>query len=164
MDWKPLDNTQLLQAYASLMSELRARGVVRSSNNPVADFTESLIARSLGLELLGQSAAGHDAVDRAGIKYQIKGRRLSEQNKSTQLSVMRNLEQRPFDLLAAVIYSPNFSVEYAALIPIEVVQESGRFSEHSNGHIFHFRRSVLNDQRVKDITSRMATSQPKQEP
>lgn len=157
--WSNLDDGELLRTYASLMEELRSRGIVRSSNNPVADFTEFLVARALGLTLEGKSAAGHDAIDTSGVRYQIKGRRPTEHNRSVQLGIMRNLSSRPFDVLAAVIYSPTFSVSYGGLIPIEVVSEFGHYSKHSNGQIFHFRRSVLNDPRVTDITSRLSVAQ-----
>ena len=156
MDWSQLNDKQLLGAYCSLMTELRDRGVVRSSNNPVADYTETLVASALGLSLESQSQAGYDARGADGTRYQIKGRRLTAHNKSTQLSALRNLAQRPFDTLAAVAYSQDLSVLYGALIPIEVVMEFSRFSEHSNSHIFMFRRNVLEDPRVTDITSTLA--------
>ena len=153
MDWSQLDDKQLLGAYCSLMAELKDRGVVRSSNNPVADYTETLVSRTLGLSLESQSQAGYDARGADGTRYQIKGRRLTSHNKSTQLSALRNLAQRPFDTLAAVAYSQDLSVLYGALIPIEVVTELSRFSTHSNSHIFMFRRNVLEDPRVTDITA-----------
>lgn len=153
MDWSQLNDKQLLGAYCSLMTELRDRGVVRSSNNPVADYTETLVSRALGLSLESQSQAGYDARGADGTKYQIKGRRFTTHNKSTQLSALRNLAQRPFDTLAAVAYSQDLAVLYGALIPIGVVLELSRFSAHSNSHIFMFRRNVLEDPRVTDITS-----------
>jgi hypothetical protein len=143
VDWSQFDNKQLLGAYCSLMAELKERGVVRSSNNPIADYTETLVSRSLGLKLEAQSRAGYDAIGNDGTKYQIKGRRFTPHNKSTQLSAIRNLALRPFDVLAAVAYSADLSVLYGALIPIEVVAEQSRFSRHSNSHIFMFRRNVL---------------------
>jgi hypothetical protein len=146
---------ELLLAYVAVMAELRRRGITRSSNNPVADYAEGLIARSLNLTLAGRSAAGYDAVDSQGLKYQIKGRRLTPENPSTQLSHIRRLESRPFDVLAAVIFDVNFSVDYAALIPPEVVLERARFSAHANAHIFLFKRDVLSDPRVTDITSKL---------
>lgn len=156
MDWSQLDDKQLLGAYCSLMSVLRDRGIVRSSNNPVADYTETLVSRALGLTLESQSQAGYDARGVDGTRYQIKGRRLTSHNKSTQLSALRNLGLRPFDTLAAVAYSQDLSVLYGALIPIEVVAELSRFSTHSNSHIFMFRRNVLEDSRVTDITAALA--------
>lgn len=154
MDLSQLDNKQLLEVYCALMSELRERGVVRSANNPVADYTETLVSNALELQLEKNSKAGYDAIDKAkGTRYQIKGRRLTAHNASTQLSAIRNLEQRPFDVLAAVVYASDLSVLYAALIPVEVVLETARFSRHSNSHVFMFRRSILDDPRVWDITA-----------
>lgn len=158
MDWSQLDDKQLLGAYCSLMAALKERGVVRSSNNPVADYTESLVSRALGLKLESQSQAGYDALDESGVRYQIKGRRLTSHNRSTQLSAVRNLAQRPFDILAAVAYSSDLSVLYGALIPIDVVSEASRFSRHSNSHIFMFRREILEDGRVTDITGALVAA------
>lgn len=146
---------ELLLAYVAVMTELRRRGITRSSNNPVADYAEGLIAQALNLQLAGRSAAGYDAVDSQGVKYQIKARRVTPENPSTQLSHIRRLELRPFDLLAAVIFDASFSIEYAALIPPEVVLERARFSAHANAHIFLFKRDVLADPRVTDITSKL---------
>lgn len=156
MDWSHLDNRQLMGAYCALMSELRIRGVVRSSNNPIADYTETLVANALGLTLAAQSRAGYDALDSSNTRYQIKGRRLTTHNASTQISAIRNLEQCPFDILAAVVYSADLSVLYGALIPIDVVLEASRFSRHSNSHVFMFRRSVLDDARVQDMTAMLS--------
>lgn len=158
MDWSQLDDKQLLGTYCSLMAELKDRGVVRSSNNPVADYTESLVSRVLGLSLESQSRAGYDARGADGTRYQIKGRRLTTQNASTQLSALRNLAQRPFDTLAAVAYAQDLSVLYGALIPIEVVVELSRFSKHSNSHIFMFKQGVLADSRVTDITTALSAA------
>ncbi|NMG14250.1 Uncharacterized protein pbN1_40520 [Aromatoleum bremense] len=140
------------------MSALKERGVIRSSNNPVADYTESLVSKVLGLSLVGQSQAGFDATDPSGRRYQIKGRRLTAHNTSPQLSAIRNLDQRPFDFLAAVAYDTNLSVLYAALIPIEVVAELSRFSKHSNSHVLIFRRNILDNPRVTNITQSLAAA------
>lgn len=152
VDLAKLSDRQLLSTYCALMAAMKDRGVIRSSNNPVADYTESLVSRALGLTLEGQSQAGHDALDRNGKRYQIKGRRLTAHNTSPQLGAIRNLDQNPFDFLAAVAYDANLSILYAALIPIEVVAESGRYSSHSNSHVVIFKRSLLHDARVTDIT------------
>ena len=152
IDLAKLSNRQLLSTYCALMAAMKDRGVIRSSNNPVADYTESLVSRALGLTLEGQSQAGHDALDRNGKRYQIKGRRLTANNTSPQLGAIRNLGQNPFDFLAAVAYDANLAILYAALIPIEVVTESSRYSSHSNSHVLIFKRSLLDDVRVTDIT------------
>jgi hypothetical protein len=155
-DWSKFSNEQLLSAYCSLMAALKDRGVIRSSNNPVADYTESLVSKALGLSLESQSTAGFDALDSNGRRYQIKGRRLTSHNTSPQLSAIRNLDKKPFDLLAAVAYDANLSVLYAALIPVAIVPELSRYTSHTNSHTLIFKRSVLDNPLVMDITASLA--------
>jgi len=146
---------ELLGRYAEVIDALRDRGVVRSSNNPVADFTEHLVCLGLGLTRAPNSRAGHDATDGDGRRYQIKGRRITPHNPSTELSAIRRLDSRPFDFLVAVVYRPDFTVDYAAQIPIDVVADRARFFAHTNAHRFLFTRGVLEEPTVVDITSRL---------
>jgi hypothetical protein len=86
----------LLRVYGGVLSELRRHGVVRTRN---ADYSESLVAKALGLDLQPNSTAGFDALDAAKRRYEIKGRRLSSSNKSCRLSPLRNLDAGHFDYL-----------------------------------------------------------------
>src|SRR5262249_4737427 len=99
--------------------------------------------------------AGYDALDVNGKKYQIKGRRLTPQNSSTELSAIRNFNNRPFDLLVAVVYHPDFTVDYAGIVPYEVVGERSKYVKHTNSNRLLMKRDVLTDTRVIDITSRL---------
>ena len=146
--------SDLLRLYAEVLDELRHRGVTRGTNNPAADYTEHLVASKMGLALGGNSASGFDAVDSEGRRYQIKGRRLTPQNKSTELSAIRNLPGRPFDFLIAVVYRPDFTVDYAGQVPDDVVVAFAKYSKHTNAYRFLMRRSVLSEARVIDVTSR----------
>ena len=156
MDLTQPSVAELLKLYANVLEELRRRGVTRSSNNPAADYTEHLVATRLGLKLSGNSAAGFDAVDDHGTRYQIKGRRLTPENQSTELSAIRRLPERPFDVLIAVVYRPDFSVDYAAQVPYEVVSELATYAKHTNAYRFLMRRAILDDPRVTDVTQRLA--------
>src|SRR5262245_29692222 len=147
--------SDLLRFYCHILDELRRRGVVRSTNNPVADYTELLVVEALGLDRQSCEVPGHDAVDLQGKRYQIKGRRLTQQNPSTQLSALRDLPERPFDYLAAVVYRPDFTVDYAALVPIEVVAERSRYQRRTNSYRFLMKRTLLADPRVTDITAKL---------
>lgn len=113
MDLSATSVPGLLRLYTKILDELRHRGVTRSTNNPAADYTEHLVSTKLGLTLAGSSVSGFDALDANGRRYQIKGRRLTRQNKSTELSAIRNLPDHPFDFLIAVIYRQDFTVDYA---------------------------------------------------
>ena len=151
MDLSELSVKELLQLNSSIIDELKSRKIVRTKNNPVGDYTEWLVAKNLGLELAGNSSAGYDGIDPEGKKIQIKGRRITAENKSRQLSGIRKLEERDFDQLAAVIFDENYDVIDAVLIPHEVVREYATYRSHVNAHILHLKGPILNDPRVKDI-------------
>lgn len=158
MDFHTRSVGELLRTYSEVMEELRKRGVVRSSNNPVADYTEYLVSTELALTRLGNSAAGADAVDGQGRRYQIKGRRLTAANRSPALSGIRNLKDRPFDYLIAVIYHEDFTVDYAAQLPYEVVAATARFSKHTNSNLLVMSRRLLDHPDVLDLTSALTKS------
>lgn len=151
----PLSDRQLLELHCNILAELRNRNVVRSANNPVADYTEGLIAKALNLSLEVGSKAGYDACSTDGTRYQVKGRRLTKANNSTQLSAIRNLDRAPFDFLVPVIYDSQLVVQYSAIIPIAVVQRLGKYVAHTNATTFYFRRNVLDEPDVVDITDRV---------
>jgi len=158
MDFHTRSVGELLRTYSEVMEELRKRGVVRSSNNPVADYTEYVVSTELALTRLANSAAGADAVDGQGRRYQIKGRRLTAANRSPALSGIRNLKDRPFDYLIAVIYHEDFTVDYAAQLPYEVVAATARFSKHTNSNLLVMSRRLLDHPDVLDLTSALTRS------
>jgi len=142
-----MSTTELLQLHGKILIELRARGVVRSTNNPLGDYTEWLVASRLSLKLLGNSNVGHDAVCEQGVRYQIKGRRLTAANTSTQLSTIRNLLEKDFDFLIAIVFNADYQILHALKIPHEAVVEHARYYDHVKGHNLHV-RDVLKDKRV----------------
>jgi hypothetical protein len=153
MDLSQMTVSELLRLYADVLNDLRRRGVTRSSNNPVADYTEHLVCTRLQLERVANSTAGLDAKGLDGHRYQIKGRRLTTPNGSTELSAIRNLPERLFDSLIAVIYRPDFTIDYAGRVPHDVVVRLAKYSGHTNAHRFLMRRSVLEFDGVEDITA-----------
>ena len=145
----------LLRLFAETLEELRRRGLVRSSNNPVADYAEKIAAHALGLRLIGKSGSGHDGVDASGNRYQIKGRRVTAHNVSRQLSFMRNLEGKPFDYLVGILFDAQFNVLRACVVPFEVVQARAAFSKHVNAHRLLLRDDVWGVVGVRDVTAEM---------
>jgi hypothetical protein len=144
---------ELLKAHGAVLDELKRRGVVRSKNNPTGDYAEWLAATRLGLKLETNSAKGFDATDSEGIRYQIKGRRITPDNPSTQLSVIRSLGDKDFDILLAVIFDEHWRVLRAASIPHRTVEQLATFRKHQNGHIMYLRPSVFGNPEVEDITA-----------
>jgi len=151
MDLRELSVKELLKQHSAIIDELKRRKIVRTKNNPVGDYTEWLVAKGLGLELAGNSSDGYDGVDSEGVKIQIKGRRITPENKSRQLSAIRKLKEKDFDQLAAVIFNENYEIIDAVLIPHEVIEEYASYRGHVNAHILHLKGPILNDPRIKDI-------------
>ncbi|MBM4108587.1 MAG: hypothetical protein FJ255_07210 [Phycisphaerae bacterium] len=116
---------RLLQLHATTLEELRRRELVRSSNNPVADCAEHVAARALGLRLVGNPEAGHDAKNASGKRYQIKGRTTAH-NTSRQLPYLRALDGRPFDYLVGVIFDATFEVRRACVMPLKALKARTR--------------------------------------
>lgn len=151
MNLKNKSEKDILKLYAQIMEELRLRGVVRSGNNPVADYAEAVVAKQLKLKLANNSNRGFDAVDRKGTTYQIKARRITARNKSRQLGVIRNLEKRHFDYLLAAIFDESFILQELWRIPHDKIEEYSKYRSHQNGHILVLRGAVLKDKAVKNL-------------
>lgn len=152
VDLSALSIAELLAAHCSVIGELQRRGVLRSGNNPTGDYAEWLVSAKLGLELAGRSSKGYDAIDAQKIKYEIKARRVTPENPSTQMSPIRNLAGSHFDFLIAVVFDSNWSVTAAAKIPHSVISTVASFKRHVNGHVMHLRPSVFSVAGVEDVT------------
>jgi len=148
-----LSNLQLLQAFAAILEELRDREIARTSNNPVADYTEWLVCQCLVLKQTPNSNKGFDAVDPDGTRYEIKGRRITRHNSSTQFSAIRQLDNEHFDYLIGVVYEEDFTVRYGAKIPFELIAPNARFTKHANAHLLRLTPAIMALDGVENITS-----------
>jgi hypothetical protein len=146
---------QLLGLHSSIGEELRRRELVRSSNNPVGDLAETLFCQAFNWRQAPNSMPSADAVCEAQIRYQIKARRLTASSGSRQLSAIRNLAQDGFDILAGVLFSADYSIHRAALIPVSVVRENSKHQSHTNSALFHLRDSVWEIDGVVDVTQQL---------
>ena len=155
MDVTHLTPLELLRAHGAILDELRRREIVRSTNSPISDYAEVLFCRAFGWAREGNSASGFDATDAAGLRYQIKARRMTDALGSRQLSALRNLATNPFDQLAAVLFTSDFSVHRAALIPIAVVATRVRHSSHTNSDIFRLTDDVWGITGGIDVTEQL---------
>ncbi len=122
-----LADDDLLRLWTRVMDELLQRGVVRTANNPIADYAESLVATRLDLQLAGRSTAGYDAIARDGTRFQIKARRLLRENANRRLSPIRNLDHDIFDVLVVVLFAADFSTRGIWQMPVDVIRERARF-------------------------------------
>ena len=112
-----------------------------------------VVEAGTGLQLAAKSVKGFDATDADGIRYQIKARRVTAGNSSTQLSVISNLAGDDFDLLVAVVFDSGWNVAMVAKLTREAVSKIATFRQHVNGHVMHLRRGVFSITGVEDITA-----------
>ena len=155
MDLKRLSTLELLSVHGAVIGELRRRNIVRISNSPISDYAEELFCLSFRWTRENNSAAGFNASDATGLRFQIKARRITTSPGSRQLSAIRNLAAYPFDHLAAVLFEPDFLVHRAALIPITLVKERVRRSAHTNSDVFHLRDDIWPQPGVIDVTTQL---------
>ena len=148
-----LHSHELLRLYGDLLKELTRRGIVRSTNNPVAGVAEYLVVNALNLKRVPQSTKGYNATDHKNQKYEIKSRRLTQNNPSRMLGAMRECELGHFDFLAGVLFNEDFSLYKACLIPHKVVLAESRFREHVNAHILELDDELWHRPGVTDITA-----------
>ena len=149
---------ELLRLHAEVLDELRRREVVRTSNSPVGDYAELLFATAFGWELENSSAAGHDATDKDGVRYQIKSRRLTKHNGSRQLSFLRRLPEKKFDYLAAVLFDSAYQVQQAIILPHEGLEARCRYSKHANGWLFRLEDSCWEMPGARDVTEQICAA------
>lgn len=150
---------KLMQLYGAVIEELRARNIVRTGNAPLGDYAEHLFAKAFGWTLEGNSTAGYDATDGAGLFFQIKARRLRVNTPGErQLSVLRALPNAKFDVLAAVLFDRQFGVSRAALIPYHVVLGRAVYIARVNGWRLILDDAVWLEPGVRDVTAALAAA------
>jgi len=152
--------SELLSLHARIGESLRDRGVVRSANNPTGDLAEYLFCKAFGWDQAPNSEHGFDATGGDGTRYQIKGRRIHRRNRSRQLSAIRNLHCRPFDVLAGVLFDDDFQIMRAALVPFEIVERRATYVAHTNSSKLMLRDEVWGEDGVDDVTNQLVQAMP----
>jgi len=115
---RDMNHGEMARAWARCMRMLRVPNLVRTANTPVGDYAERVCCDRFGLERKGFSEKSVDAVGVNGVRYQIKGRRLTPENHSQQLGAIRDIEQQPFDVLLAVFFNEDLDVQEILEHPI----------------------------------------------
>jgi hypothetical protein len=155
MDVTQFSPKELLTLHATVAEELRTRGITRSSNNPTGDLAEYLFCKAFSWTQAGNSNRNIDATAADGTRYQIKGRRMTRHNKSRQLSGIRDFQGRHFDFLAGVVFTENYEVFRAAIVPYAVVETLAKFVAHTNSHKFILHDDVWIAHAVLDVTANL---------
>lgn len=146
---------ELLKAHADIGAELRKLGAVRSMNTPTGDFGEYLYCEAFGWEMAPPSTKGFDATDHNGKHYQVKARRKTPTNKRPQLGALRDLDKKPFDFLATLLFDVDYKVELALIIPHSIVLQRSKRVERTNSWRFVVTPDVQGLKSVRNVTTKL---------
>jgi hypothetical protein len=146
---------ELLGLYVEVLRELMRRGTIRT-NNLTGEIAERVVADCLHLEVSPSSNAGYDAVDKDGVRYQIKSRRITARNKSTQLGYIKikHVSEKLFDYLVGILFDEDFTVRRVVRIPPLVIPEFAGIK--GDAYKLHLQGALLADPRVQDISDLFA--------
>ncbi len=146
---------QLLAEWTAIMRVLRARGVLRTGNNPVGDLAEFLAEQAFRLKREENSTKSFDARCEAQLRWQIKARRLTSAKADTSLGVIRNLEAAGFDVLLAVYFDENFGVLAAYRIARAAVGRHAYHSAQNGGRVLRLTPGLLADVQCVDVSAEL---------
>ena len=149
-EFAQMDDGEILALWARLMAEMRLREIIRNNNNPLGDFAENLVSRSLGLQIAqNQAQQGFDATDAQGGRYQIKAR--GTLMNTASFSPIRDYEKHHFDQLILVMFNSEFQPTRAAMIPYRLVEQICNWNNANNGLIPRMTPQTLQIEGVVDI-------------
>lgn len=121
----------LLRLEASIISELRVRGLVRTNNKPLGDIAEQIVLAARGGVLEPNSAKSHDVTDRDGRKIQVKAMGGRVAGRSGKFSPFRSFD---FDTALFLVFAPEtFEVSLARELSADAIETVARYSPHTNG-------------------------------
>lgn len=129
---------ELLRLEASIVRELRHRGLVRTNNKPLGDIAEQIVLAARGGVLEPNSTRSHDLTDSQGQRFQVKAMTNRASGRSGVFSPFRSFD---FDTAVFLVFSAEtFELTLGREIPADIVQAVARYSRHTNAHQPTFRQ------------------------
>ena len=99
------------------------------------------------------SQASFDAADAAGVRYQIKGRRSDDRR--VPFSAIRNLDQRGFEFVIAVVFDRDYSIRFAFKLTHAAVMELSTYRKHVNAHILILAEDSIDCDGVENVSGEL---------
>ncbi|MFI5501706.1 DUF6998 domain-containing protein [Nocardia asteroides] len=152
-DLAALTAPELLRLWAESMTELQARGLLRTSNNPVGDLAEAIAHEHFGGERGSFSQKGWDIRTTAGERIQVKGMRRTPGSKRTALSAIRDTD---YDTVLVIIFDVNYELVEAFSMTREKAEAAFTHSSHVNGIIPRITQKLLMGEQVTRVDLRDA--------
>lgn len=143
---------ELLKLHGEILQELKRQGVVKTRNQPIADYSKWLVRTRLNLKEVKNPNEKYDAYDNSGIKYLVRSRQVIGDNLAL-FSVIRKIEERNFDYVVVITYDEEYKIADAYKIPIDILIKEVDYNDYQNGYIIKLRDLDLNDKRITDVKS-----------
>lgn len=122
---------ELLQVEASVVVELRQRGLVRTNNKPLGDIAEQVVLAARGGVLEPNSTKSHDVTDPGGRRIQVKAMGGRTAGKAGKFSPFRSFD---FDTAVFLVFElQTFELALAREVNANDVEAVSRYSAHTNG-------------------------------
>jgi len=147
---------QLLEDWAAIMRALRDRGIIRTSNNPVGDIAEAIVAEHFTGERAPSSQKNWDVRTADGERIEVKGiRQLKGGSRRSNVSPIRGAE---YDTVVVVLLDDNFKVTEGLRIPRAVVEELFGHNDHVNGVVIKVSKALRDHPGVQPVDLTEAAS------
>ena len=147
-----MTDRELLELSTACVEELRERGVVRTGNAPLDDYAEWLAAKAFSGELAPNAERSFDLTTGAGVRVQVKSRRVSNPPRPGQLQTS-TFRSWGFDqALLMLVDERTYEVRRASLIPQPVVEELSRYVAHVNGSNAYMTEDLMGHAEAVDMT------------
>lgn len=120
----------LLQLETRVVAELRSRGLVRTSNKPLADIAERVVLVARGGVLEPNSTKSHDVTDPNGRRIQVKAMGRRAAGRSAKFGSFRSFE---FDTAVFLVFDPDsFDLTLAREVREDEIEAVARYSPRTN--------------------------------
>lgn len=130
-DLSTTSTRDLLVHYGATLTELEARGVIRTRNAPLGDYAEYLAAQVYNGTLAPNSVKSYDMTTPDGTRYQVKARTIRPSMRAG--AVFSQLRSWDFDyMLYLALDWETYEVTWAREVPVAELEGVGRFSAHVN--------------------------------
>lgn len=122
---------ELLQVEASIVAELRQRGLVRTNNKPLGDIAEQVVFAARGGVIEPNSMKSHDVTDPSGRRIQVKAMGGRATGKTGKFSPFRSFD---FDIAVFLVFEfQTFELALAREVSANDIEAVSRYSAHTNG-------------------------------
>jgi len=129
-DLSDLRVRDLLQLETRVVAELRSRGLVRTSNKPLADIAERVVWVARGGVLEPNSTKSHDVTDPNGRRIQVKAMGGRAAGRSAKFGSFRSFE---FDTAVFLVFAPDsFDLTLAREVREDEIEAGARYSPRTN--------------------------------